>query len=371
MGVSLVIVYFGVSRSQYAQEDDDSSNSFHWQAMLLGVLGILAGRLPSWIAGLPLRIEFSWDRFMVSMLFGASLLFIGLVDYLVQKRNRKILIASIIIAFAVGWQFMKANSFRREWESQQQLFWELSWRAPGLKPGTLLVTHELPFEYVTDQSLTAPLNWVYAPEIDSHNLPYMLAYTKARLGSAVLPSLQPGAPISVDFRTMQFTSNTDAILVIYQESPGCLRVMDAVYSTKETIPGATYMITDAIPYSNPDQIIVNAAQPVLQQSIFGKEPGHAWCYYFEKAELARQSGNWAEVVRLADEANQNGYSALQPAENLVFIEGYAMEERLDDAARLTRLVVSENKDLSPALCQLWDRVENFIPEMETIAALRV
>ena len=360
--ISFVIIFFVILKTRYNEKSSNSSSSFSWQAIMLGLIGIVAGRIPSWLAGLPLQIEFSWDRFMLSMMLGGSLFFIGLVDYLIQQKNRKILVVCIFIAFAVGWQFTKANNFRREWDNQRQLFWQLSWRIPALEPGTLIVTHELPFTYVTDQSLTAPLNWIYAPEIKSQNLPFMLAYTKARLGSELLPSLKPGIPISSSFRTMNYRSNTDNIVVIYQEYPGCVRVMDSVYSNKDTIPGVTYMMSDAIPLSNLDQIIMDAPQPLLPQFLFGMEPQHTWCYYFEKAEIARQIGKWEEIIRLGDEAFQNGFSALQPAENFVFIEAYAQNARMDDAIQLTQKVASEKPDLIPALCSLWERVLIAQPE---------
>ena len=357
VGISFIFLFSMVLKANAKEKSSDVTNSFGWQAIMLGLIGIIAGRIPSWLAGLPLQIEFSWDRFMLSTMLGGSLLIIGLVDYLIQDKNRKILVACLLISFAVGWQFTKANSFRREWENQRQLFWQLSWRIPALKPNTLIVTHELPFMYVTDQSLTAALNWVYAPQITSHDLPYMLAYTKARLGSGLLPGLQTGMPISSNFRTMTFNSTTDSVVVIFQENPGCVRVMDSVYSNKDTVPGVTYMLSDAIPLSNLDQIISNAPQPTLSTTLFGREPQHIWCYFFEKAELARQMGKWEEVVHLGDDAFKNGFQALQPAENLVFIEAYALNTRMDEAIQLSRDVATAKPNLKPALCDLWHRVQ--------------
>jgi hypothetical protein len=366
IAVSFAITYFVVSKTEENHNTSPSSNSFAWQAILLGLIGILAGRIPSWLAGLPLQIEFSWDRFMISMMLGGSLFIIGLVDFFIQQKNRKVFVACMLIAFAVGWQFMKANSFRREWDNQRQLFWQLSWRIPALKPGTLITTDELPLTYVTDQSLTAPLNWIYSPQIKPYDLPFMFAYTKARIGSEMLPGLKPGLPISSKFRTMNYTSNTDNIVVIYQEYPGCVRIMDPAYSNKVTLPGANYMLLDAIPLSNLDQIITDAPQPALPQSLFGKEPQHSWCYYFEKAELARQTGQWKEVVSLGDEAYQNGFSASLPVENLVFIEAYAQNACLYDAIQLTQKVASDKPDLLPALCDLWKRVQINQPEQAQV-----
>lgn len=345
-----------LTKKDQLEGDTKPQGSLSWQMILLGSIGILAGRLPSWAAGLPLKLEFSWDRFMVSMLVGASLFFIGLVDYFIHQNNKKIIFASLIIALSVGWQFTKANSFRREWNNLQEFFWQLSWRIPALEPGTLVVTHELPFVYSTDQSLTGPLNWIYAPVIEGKTLPYMMAYTKARLGSALLPALKPNLEVSADFRTMQFSSSTDHVLVLYWESPGCVRVLDETYASTETLPGASYMVTDAIFLSNTSQIITDNPAPILPKFLFGKEPEHSWCYYFEKAELARQVENWEEVAQLGDLAISQGHTALMPIENLVFIEGYAKMQRFNDAHLLTRQTAAENIDLVPAICSLWERV---------------
>jgi len=364
--ISFAISFLSILKMHSTENAKNSSTSFSWQAIMIGLLGIVAGRIPSWLAGFPLEIEFALDRFMLSTMFGGSLFFIGLIDYFVEQKNRKILAACIFIAFAVGWQFTIANNFRREWDNQRLFFQQLSWRIPALKTGTLIATHELPFKYVTDNSLTASLNWIYAPEIKSHTLPYMLAYTKARTGSSLLPSLNAGIPISSDYRTMKYQSNTDNIVIIYQEHPGCVRVMDPVYSNRNTVPGVTYMLIDAIPLSNLDQIITDAPQPILPPFLFGNEPQHTWCYYFEKAELARQMGKWEKIIQLGDEAFQDGYSALLPAEYFVFIEAYASNSRIDSAIELTQRVASENSSLIPALCELWERVQHTQPDQPQI-----
>jgi len=368
--VSFCAAFRIISRLHLSDKNEASPSTFARQAITLGLIGMLAGRFPSWLADLPLEIAFSADRFMLSIMLGSSLFLIGLVDDLVQQTTRKILIACIFIALAVGWQFKAANTFRRDWDNQRQFFWQLSWRVPALEPGTLLITHELPLSYETDLSLTAPLNWVYAPQLDSHDLPYMLAYTKARLGSGILPGLKTGIPISASFRTMDFESTTDSVLVIYQEYPGCLRVMDPVYSDADTVPAVTYMLSDAIPLSNLDLILTAAPQPQLPRSLFGSEPDHAWCYYFEKAELGRQVGNWQEVARLGSVAFQNGLQALQPSELLVFIEGYANSGQVLEAVQLSQKVLNEKPELLPALCKLWQRVQRSYPTNRQIGDYR-
>lgn len=367
IGASFIAVFFYLRRIAFSEaEADQSKTPWAVQAMALGILGILAGRLPSWIAGLPLAIEFSWDRFMLSMMLGGSLLLAGLVEFFIKSGLRKTALYSLLIALAVGRQFATANTFRRDWENQRQFFWQLTWRIPALEPGTMLATHELPLVYETDFNLTAPLNWIYSPVLESKDLPYMMIYTRARLGSALLPKVEAGLPVEYQYRTMTFRGSTSDMVVFYHPAPGCVRVLDAVYAGKETTPGLTYMLTDAIPLSNLSRIQTEAGPFIPPPELFGSEPPHGWCYYFEKAELSRQNGDWQKAAELGQEAAANGLTAITPVEWLPFIEAYARTGDFAKARELTQQVHEGNKDLDPALCALWERAASQEPVPEEL-----
>src|SRR5690606_34211004 len=100
------------------------------------------------------------------------------------------------------------------------------WRIPGLKPNTALLTHQMPIDYETDLSFTAPINWMYAPEYRRSNLPYALLYTEKRLGGVSLPSLEPDTALTLPVRRVSFHGSTSQALVIYMPPNGCLRVLD-------------------------------------------------------------------------------------------------------------------------------------------------
>ena len=65
--------------------------------------------------------------------------------------------------------------------------------------------------------------------------------------------------------------------------------------------------------------------------IFGNEPEHGWCYYYQLASLARQKGDWQEVVRLGNEAAQSGLQPTDVSEWMPFYEGYANLSMFDEA----------------------------------------
>jgi hypothetical protein len=339
-------------------KDQGSSKTDTWslQIMAIGLVAIFAGRLPSWAAGLPLKLAFDYDRFMLSIMLGASMFIIGLATFILKDGKRKILLLSLLIGFSTAYQFSISNTFRRDWENQRTFLWQLAWRIPALQKDTVLLTGELPLKYVSDMQITAPINWIYSSSINDRQLPYLLVYIKSRLNSSTLPSLRPDIPIQSQYRTVHFNGSTSNSVVIYKDADGCLRVLDPIYGNSQTVPGANYLLISAIQLSNMDRIQADAPQPRLDQSLFGPEPEHGWCYFYEKAELARQQSDWEQVVKLYDQAQQDGLSVSMPVENLPFIEGFGMIGQVDLALQLTDRTLEVQKDLCPAMYTLWERV---------------
>jgi hypothetical protein len=326
------------------------------QAIIIGILGILLGRLPSWVAGLPIGLDFPWDRFMLSMMLGASFLMVGLIEYLVKTEKRKIIIVALLIGLAAGKQTQNANSFRRAWETERGFFWQLAWRMPGIKPGTMLLTHELPLPYYSDYSLSAPLNLIYAPDLKpSETMPYILLFTKARLQKS-LPTLADNNPVQFNYRAMNFKGNTSQSVVIDLPIPGCLRVMDAEYSDKETISGLPDELVSAIHLSDMKNILPDANPPVSPRAdLFGSEPPHTWCYYFEKIELAKQTGDWKKVIDIRNLAQESGFTPLLPTEELPLLEAYIRTNQYDSAIQLTKKLAEGSPDFYSGLCHIWNR----------------
>jgi len=353
--VSFLGIIFYLSKLDFP-EANVSADRWAAQAIFLGLAAILAGRLPSWVAGLPISLDFSWDRFMLSMMLGACLFFAGLIELLIKSDSRKFYVVALLVALSVSHQFNNANSYRRDWEQQKAFFWELSWRIPAMKPGTILLTHELPMQYESDLSLSAPLNWIYTPKPGSRQMDYILLFSKSRLGEGGFPELRPNLPVNVPFRTAEFQSSTSNTVVIYFPAQGCLKVLDPLYSNKKVFTDLPYSLTDTITLSDPARILTDAPPPALP-SYFGAQPEKNWCYFYEKAELARQIGDWPEVVKLGKQAFKLGFAPEEPYEWLPFIESYAQTGNIDEASTLSLKVSKESPILNPGLCEIWNRLQ--------------
>ncbi len=342
--------------------------SFAIPALIIGVVGILLGRIPSFAAGLPLTLQSSYDRFMISMMLGGSLFIAGLVALLIRNQRARTCTFAALLALGVGQQFFNANIFRRDWQGQQQVYWQLAWRIPALQPNTALVTQQMPLDYETDLSMTAALNWIYAPQTDPAALSYALVYSEKRLGGSVLPNLNPDTPMNLAFRTVSFTGNTSETITIYVPRNGCLRVLDPYLGDLETYAGYPSSVTTPISLSDPSRIITSASAPALPSPPFESEPPHAWCYFYEKAELARQIGKWQEIVALGSEAAQKSFSPQDPIEWLPFIEGYARAGNLPLAEKISRQAWSEGPKIHHGLCVVWSRLRTDGPDAARSAA---
>ncbi|GAB4503297.1 MAG: hypothetical protein Fur0043_02890 [Anaerolineales bacterium] len=340
-----------------------------WQAVMFGLIGILLGRVPSWAAGLPLTLQSVNDRFMVSMMLGGSLFTAGVLELVSGGRRWRVYALALLLALGIGQQVYTANDFRRDWARQREIFWQFAWRIPALEPGTLVLTHELPLNYETDMGLTAPLNWVYAPDYAHGDLPYALLYTRTRLGGASLPTLEIGTPVSFDFRTVKFNGSTAHVVTVLVPPNACLRVLDSRYAGGETYERQPRYLREAIPLSNPALIRTDAPPPAMPVALFGQEPLHTWCYYYEKAELARQKGEWERVASLGDQARTQSLVPGDALEWLPFIEAYTLTGNLDVAREISLLAYQDDSRPRKGLCYTWQRIAQENQSQADIEAL--
>ncbi len=357
--LGLILVVFLISSFYLSRLElnDPMAKSLGLPLLILGLIGILLGRVPSFAAGLPLTLQSSNDRFMISMMLGGSLFISGFIELLIRSRNAKTYVYAVLISLGIGQQFFNANIFRRDWQGQQQIYWEFAWRIPALLPNTAIITQQMPLDYETDLSMTAPLNWIYSAKIDPPHLPYAVIYTEKRLGGVVLPNLNPGTPLDLPYRNVIFNGNTSQSIVIYVPPNGCLRVLDPTFGDAETYAKFPESLNAPISLSNPARIITDAAARVPPSPPFIKEPQHTWCFFYEKAELARQTRSWNLVAALGRTASAEGFKPENVFEWLPFIEAYARTGNPTSAEQITQQAWNDEPKIRRGVCALWLRVQ--------------
>lgn len=370
----LVLLLTWIGLYQFAKRfkmDDKKNWGFSLRWIGLGILALLLAGVPFLVADLPVRLTFPNSRFTLPFALGAALLLVAILE-LLPRWSSKILWASALAGLAVGLQFNNGYLWREDWQQQKSFFWQMLWRIPDLRPGTILLSSDTPFEYLSDNSLTFPLNWTYAPEIHSTEMEHAYFFVSVRLGNE-LEALQPGLAVHQDYLAATFDSSSDNLVAVHFAPPGCFRVLHPVYDKDlplapamgeekalllETgLPVLPRTAAKALEVSNLAQILPSPAKGNQPPGILGPEPEHTWCYYFEKADLARQGEDWEQVAEIGDQVFAIPYYPDDSSEYLPFVEAYARTGRWEDARDLTRKTAGLMPILRPALCAVWQRVE--------------
>jgi hypothetical protein len=333
--------------------------------LVFGGMSLLAAGFPFWMVGIPVEVVFPWDRSTLPFMIGVSLVIYSLIAMVIREKYQPAVIA-VLVGLAVGIQFQNALVFKLENENLKQFFWQLTWRAPGLKPGTILVSDKLPLVRESDNDLTPLLNWTYAPQLDSNQMPYLFIDLESR-DDAGLPGYRTELKVEHRLRTMIFEGSTSNLLVVDYSPPNCLHVLSGLDIKQMNLPDR---LQRASSLSNLDQIEASANPPVQPPQALFPEPPRDWCYFFQKGELAAQQKDWQRVVAIGDQT----LKVVNPhitTENLPFIEGYAHMKRWDEAKTLTYDAKYDQAN-APLLCATWKRIaKDMAAELDSMDQIKI
>lgn len=323
------------------------------QMIVLGLVSLPLAGQPFWLTDTQLSFVFQNSRYTLPFIPGVSLILAGI--FCLFRKNRWVpsLLAAILIGLAAGYHFNNANAYRRDWTLTKDFFWQLKWRVPEMKENTVVVTNVLPIRFSTDNSLTAPLNWIYADGTHDGTMPFML-YTNTKR-EKTLSDLQSGKEVFQEYLSAQFFGNTNDMISVNYSAPGCVHILDPevdVYN--QMIPEID---REAAALNNYDRIIPDGKGRAPDSEIFGHEPAHNWCWYYENVDLSRQRKDWKKAAELSDQAFTISDHYNDPMELLPIIESYAYIGAWDKAFRKTKEAYTVTPVMNDPLCVLWNRIE--------------
>lgn len=339
----------------------------HWykSALLLGVPATFLGLIPAWITeqGITINNPLWSDRLGLPSMLGAALVVIGLLEMLIQKKRYRTLIISVLIGLSIGWHLRYTNDFRWSWIEQSQFYQQLSWRVPHLEPHTAIMSEYELFGFMGDYPTSFAINALYQQE-DSKFITTWFFGLRKDFGSR-LEDLRNGTKLYHKKINSVFTgSSHDSIIIHYKPEDGqCLWVLRPEDQANRLLSDIT---RDVLIISNIDRIHKEAL-PGEHRFLdnFAGDPTAVWCYYYQKADLARQYEDWNRIVELWDKANQQNLSPRNGVELIPFVEGYAYTGKWEMSTDLTLQAKELTRQLSPMLCATWEQIEaNTTPSVE-------
>jgi hypothetical protein len=345
IGVALLFTFYGFRTSH---DEEPAKDDSLLQLVLFGSIAIVAGAIPVWSIGRQIAVGKWSDRFSLAPMLGAVILVVTVLDWLIRTRGQKRWVLAILLASSISLQVFNANKFRLDWEIQRNLYWQLAWRIPSLQPGTAIIGKGTFTDKSSYYDGVYIINLLFDKQVSANP-----RYDYFDIFHLTQENYFPDIPITSVLRGGQFSGNTShAVGMYFTASAGCVRLLDQVYADN---PDFNDSLEQLIHISNLDQIVPSDNPTSPDPTIFGPEPSHGWCYYFEKSDLARQLGDWQAIIQLASTAESKGYGPVMGSEYIPFIEAYVRTGDWSKAYDLSLEAQKITPKLEPVLCNNWNR----------------
>jgi len=320
--------------------------------LILGALIVIATTLPIVAAGRNVVFNYQWDRYTSQSVLGVVLFMGGLAFHAVRTPVRWLFLFGLL-ASGLMTQFHSGVYYRDFWAQERQMWWQLSWRVPDLQAGAAVIASPPPaFRLAEEYEVWGPLNMIYNPAAP-------LKFSGQVIYDEIGFELQRGDVEERRMRSVLVLRDYSKPLIISKPSNNsCLHVING---ERPELPFfEDPRIQDIASYSRIDLILPNAAPRTPPADVFGAEPEHAWCYYYQKIDLARQVGNWEKAAALADEAEQLGLTPADRSEWLPVVEAYLNTGETQKASQVSKKIKAD-KNLKLTLCRQLGQVKTWSP----------
>ncbi len=354
--ISFAIAFIYLSKFKSQPDEDNPSDDWSKGSILLAVVGLMVGGLPVWLIGRNIvesKNLLSASRFGLPSMFGGAFLLTLIIDYFINDRKKKIILFSLCIALAINFHLNNTKQFQHSWEKQVLFSQQLLWRAPKITSGTSILTDEEILGVMGEYAVSFSIITTYQPG-NIQTPPYW--YFPFYYTNPNIDELLQGAPLEHSKLNMNFSGNSNKMLLLSfnPESNRCLWILQSQDTNLRLVSDDMRQLSAGSDINLIEQ--VKGIEPILPESIYGRKNNKPWCYYFEKADLARQYHQWNEVVRLWNEAQSNRERADNGFEYIPFIEGFGHTEDWKQLKTLTKFAKRISAGLEPSLCTALDRI---------------
>ena len=306
------------------------------EMLLLGAFALVGAQIPVILALRDAHWSSGFDRYTLQATLGAALLGVALLGMFVRHPLRMVLLFGLI-ALSVSTHYLNGRAWAQFWEAERELWWQVSWRAPQLEPGTTLLV-QMPGEgFYEDYEVWGPANLIYYPDSTEVQVGAEVftedTAEKVRVGASEIRSMR---------KLIDYPRDYERVLVLARPTQAsCVHALDGARLELPASPGSLVRVAGR--FSHIEQIDAASNQAPGIPAIFGPEPEADWCHSYQQALLARQRGDWIEVVRLADQIEAGGIKPGDLSEWLPFIEGYVLAGRETEARELASRLRSDNR----------------------------
>jgi hypothetical protein len=253
---------------------------------------------------------------------------VGFIVFLLSQIKTKkflwYLLSTGFIVVSIMTQILNTNYYGDVWSVQKDFWWQLIWRAPRIKQETVLIP-SLPKNYGLwyDYEIFPLANRIFYPEESTPQIVSVL------LDSRSVYHIANSEVSEKEIRTIFYIRNyANSLIKTLPHKGGCIYVLD---------PKQLVVPLDVDPYlflvashSIINNIELEDQSTTIPTEIMGEEPKHEWCYFYQKASLARQRHDWDAITELGDQVSRLDLLAKDVTEWAPFLEGYAYHHKEEE-----------------------------------------
>ena len=323
-----VALFVWVSFSIGKMEGDDSDagvvSSRKWQveAIWVGLAGVFVGTLPVIAANRYISVE-AYSHYGLPASLACVMAVVGVIS-LINSRKVRFGTASVLVLLAVLTHYTASLRVLHEEQVIASFWQQVLWRAPGVKAGTTLFVHYPSVNYGEDvDAVAGPANFLYFPE-QTNQIPVVYQLVALpQMDYTTKYVLRGGKGRMEGYRTHVGEIDYENMLVISQPvEDSCVHVINSQWPRYSNQESDQILLLGG--YSKIESVLTDGSAPRPAEFIFGPEPARAWCYYYQKAELALQESNWEEIVRIGEEVTRVDLGPNDRIEWTPFLQAYAV-----------------------------------------------
>jgi hypothetical protein len=337
----------------------NSAGNLPFSAIWIGLAGTIFGLLPVVMANRLVNFK-AYSHYALPASLAAAILVVGLIHFLSSQKLQIILI-SLLVGIAALTHRGLAVKAADEQSVVRDFWWQVYWRIPNIQEGTTIAAIYPGIGYGEDADIVwGPANFLYYPQPQPgmDEVKYKLAATPFD-ESGIKLVVEEKEKISKPYRSHTMFLNYRRTLVMSQPSAmSCVHVIDArwiersQYDTEET--------AQLFPHSKIELALTEGETPKPLNFVFGTEPAHGWCYFYQKAELARQQSDWEAIASLGAEAASLHLTPSDPIEWTPFLQAYATLGQMEKVESLAAQF-QDDAFHKRQFCQILIIGENAVP----------
>ena len=325
------------------EADEAASPNWPMELLWVGLLGTLAGVLPVVLANRVVTFERTSQYTLPASMTGVIFLG-GLIYSVFPQRIREISLMSILGLAVLSHQALAAQAVNEE-KTISDFWWQVVWRAPDIQTGTTVVAVYPGIAYGDGNDVVwGPANFIYFPEHQGRS-PVNVPVSGSRLESdsilEVINGTRDFQQTDLIIKNTSITYNYKDLLILSQPSEAaCVHAIDARW--RELSLFDQPFLYASFQNSKIENIVPTGEAPLPPRYSFGLEPPHEWCYYYQKADLARQQDDWQKVFALGEEARKLGLQPNDQMEWMPFLQAYAIMNDLKQVKAISTRINTEN-----------------------------